>query len=214
VPAVVFASTATVYGLTERLPVDEDAECRPITVYDQHKLRAEELLQRASNEGRVAAASLRMANVYGPSPGRSVASDRGVLNAMAARALRGDGLEIFGDGQYVRDYVYLDDVVGAFLSVGAYPELRGQSFNVGSGTGTTLRDACTLVAERAARVGGRRSLLRFAPWPADADPIDRRNFTANIDRLTAACGWRPRMALRDGIDALIERLAAARSDIS
>jgi len=206
-PRVVYASTATVHGLTERLPVDEDAETSPITVYDLHKLCAERHLELASSQGLLDGVSLRLSNVYGPSPGSRSADGRGVLNTVTARAMRGADLCLYGDGAYLRDYVYIADVVRAFVTAGVQPGVSGRSLNVGSGTGITVRDAFHLVTERAERVSGRRSVVRCAPWPDHADPIDRRHFTANIDRMDMVCGWRPAVGLADGIDHLIDHLA-------
>ena len=204
-PRVVFASTATVYGLTATLPVAEDTEARPVTTYDRHKLAAEQALAAASTAGLVDGVSLRLANVYGPSPAPSSAGDRGVLNRVTRLALAGQDVCLFGDGHYLRDYVYIADVVRAFLVAGLQPGAGG-AFNVASGTGTTVRDAFHLVTERAARVSGRRSPIRHAPWPDTADPIEFRQFTADIDRMHTVFGWRPAVPLADGVDGLIDHL--------
>jgi nucleoside-diphosphate-sugar epimerase len=206
-PRVVYASTATVYGLTVDLPVGEDAEVNPITVYDLHKRAAEMHLQLATRQGGVNGVSLRLANVYGPSSGIGSAVERGVLNKMAEHAMRGADLQVFGDGNYLRDYVYIDDVIRALVIVGAQTGGGGRSFNVGSGSGVTVRDAFQLVAERAARITGTRSAVCHSPWPDHIDPIELRQFTANVERMASAFGWRPAVSLVDGIDALVAHLA-------
>ncbi len=76
-PRVVFASTVTLYGLTEILPVSEEAKPSPITTYDLHKLFIEQYLEMATKNKIISATSLRLSNVYGPSLGRSSANDRG-----------------------------------------------------------------------------------------------------------------------------------------
>ena len=80
IPRVVFSSTATVYGLTEVLPVLETRRPNPITTYDLHKFFAEQQLLLASSCNIINAISLRLANVYGPSPTESLAKDRGTLS--------------------------------------------------------------------------------------------------------------------------------------
>jgi len=80
---VVFASTATVYGLTDSLPVAEDAEPKPVTIYDLHKLFAEKQLELATKQGILEGVSLRLANVYGPS---SSTSSSGPPRTSCARA--------------------------------------------------------------------------------------------------------------------------------
>lgn len=207
-PRVLYASTATVYGLTESLPVAEDRATDPITTYDLHKLFAERHLALASTQGILEGISLRLANVYGPSRCASSADDRGILNKITRLAVQGSDLRLFGDGNYLRDYVYIDDVVRAFLVAGAQEGIAGRSFNVASGAGITLRDAFQLVIERAARATGTRSRLHTVPWPEDADPIEFRSFIADIDAISSACRWKPLVPLTEGVDRLIEDIAA------
>lgn len=202
-PRVVYASTATVYGLTDTLPVGEDVDPKPITIYDRHKLTAEKHLERASQEHVVDGISLRLSNVYGPSPRTPSAADRGILNRVTRLALEGRALCLYGGGHYLRDYVYVGDAVRAFLAVAVQPGLNSGTFNVGSGVGVTIRDAFQVVATEVEKARGTRIDVRDAPWPDEADPIEFRQFTANIDRIGSACGWAPEVALVDGVNHLI-----------
>ena len=97
-PRIVFASTASVYGLCGRFPVSERMPVNPMTVYDVHKLACENYLQYAATERKISTVSLRIANVYGPSSAVSKA-DRGVLNHLAREAVRGVALKIYGSGK-------------------------------------------------------------------------------------------------------------------
>ena len=146
---VVFASTATVYGLADDLPVAEDAEPKPITNYDLHKLFVEKQLELATKQGVLEGVSLRLANVYGPSSSTSSADDRGILNRITRLALQGADLQLYGDGAYLRDYVYIDDVVRAFMVAGLGEGVAGRLFNVASGKGIPVRKIFHLVTERA-----------------------------------------------------------------
>jgi UDP-glucose 4-epimerase len=202
-PRVVYASTATVYGFTEALPVDESRDARPVTTYDLHKLFAEGQLALASRQDVVNGTSLRLANVYGPSPGASAAHDRGVLNRIARLAVDGGALPLFGTGEYVRDYVYIDDVIRAFLLAGLAEDMAGRSFNVGSGTGVTVREAFHLVADRAHAATGKRPRVHSVPWPENADPIELRHYVADVTALARACGWSPTVALAEGVARLV-----------
>lgn len=204
---VVYASTATVYGLTDRLPVDEDADTCPITVYDLHKLFAERELALASRHGILDGVALRLANVYGPSPSASTADDRGVLARIGRGAIEGSDVLVYGGGGYLRDYVYIDDVVRAFLLAGKHPGISGQVFNVASGTGTPVREAFRFIVDQAAALTGRRNTLIDVPWPAGADPIDARSFTGDVHRIARVCGWTPQVSLADGVDRLMAHLA-------
>ncbi len=205
-PRVIFASTATVYGLTHQLPVDETVEATPITIYDLHKLFAEQQLALATKSGYLDGISLRLANVYGPSSSLSSADDRGILNRVTAMALQGRDLTVYGDGNYLRDYVYIDDVVEAFMLAGFSKDVCGGVFNVATGRSVTVSAAFHMVATRAAIATGNTINVKNAPWPEGAGAIEFRNYVANINAISEELGWRPAVSLESGIDRLIRKI--------
>ena len=206
-PIVVFAGTVTEAGIASRLPVNEDEPDNPITAYDRHKLMAENDLQAAAAQGTVSAATLRLSNVYGPGA-TGKAGDRDVLNRMIRAALRGEPLTVYGTGDYVRDYVFVDDVADAFLTAAINAEqINGRHFIVGSGRGVTIRGAFELIAGRVETLTGRRVPVVTADPPSPLSDIQRRHFVADPSRFSAATGWRPSWSLSDGIDRTIEALA-------
>ena len=213
-PRVVYASTATVYGLATQLPAAETAPAAPATVYDTHKRLAEQQLEEASSQEILQGVSLRLANVYGPSSSTSSAEDRGILNKITKMALQGSDLRLYGDGNYMRDYVYVDDVVQAFLLAGIADSanVSGRAFNVAGGAGFTVRQAFQMVADKVNAQRGSKVQVHQAPWPDGADPIELRNFVADIVALRIASGWTPRIALEQGIDLLIAEFSRSATD--
>lgn len=204
--AVICASTVTICGLPERLPVDENHPDAPITVYDLHKQMAENYLKYHVRIGTVRGAALRLANVYGPGP-RSSRADRGILNQMVGRALRGEALTVYGRGEQLRDYVHVEDVARAFLLAAAHVDaLNGGHYIIGRGEGYTIAQALHLVAERVASRTGKRVPVTSVEPPAGLSPIEARNFVADTRRFTEATGWQAQRALPQGIDTLIESL--------
>jgi len=173
IPRVIFSSTATVYGLTEVLPVLETKQPNPITTYDLHKFFAEQQLLMASNSNIIDAISLRLANVYGPSPTESLAQDRGILSKITKRRFALKNLQIYGNGEYLRDYIYIDDVVNAFLhaSVMDYGILLNKnqiSLNVASGKGTSVKEVFDLISHEVEKITGIRGDIenvRMLPGP-------------------------------------------------
>lgn len=208
-PIVLFAGTVTEAGAPSRLPVNEDAPDDPLTTYDRHKLMAERELETAAARGDVRGATLRLANVYGPDAhGRR--EDRHVLNRMIRHAVDGQPLTVHGSGDNLRDYVFIDDVVDAFLMAAAHSDrINARHFVIGSGRGITIRDAFGLVAQRAARATGRAVPVTSDETARPPSPIERRHFVADHSRFSAATGWQPKVNLRDGIDRTIEALACA-----
>lgn len=203
-PMVVLAGTVTQAGMPAQLPVNETIPDQPVTIYDLHKLFAERHLLLAHQAGDLNGACLRLANVYGHGPNVSGAADRGVLNKIISRAILGESIAVYGEGEYLRDYVHLDDVASAFLAAGLGGDaVTGRAFIIASGEGSTLIDTFTLVAERVSNSTGRKVTVGRLPWPDGMSPIEKRNFVADISAFSAATGWRPQIDLRAGIDRTI-----------
>jgi nucleoside-diphosphate-sugar epimerase len=210
-PRVVFAGTATQVGLTTTPePVDESRADDPVTIYDRHKWMAEGYLKAFTREGVVQATSLRLANVYGPGP-TAGSKDRGFLAAMVKRALSGEPLTVYGTGDFVRDYVYVDDVARAFVMAAAASRaaVSGRHFVIGSGCGVTIARALALVAERVAARTGRRVPIHSVEPPPGLSPIESRQFVADPTAMASATGWRPRVTLEEGIDRMILAFSGA-----
>jgi len=203
-PVVLFSGTVTEAGLTERLPVNEDCPDHPITVYDLHKWMAENYLKHYTRMGVISGVVLRLANVYGPGP-KSSSADRGVLNMMIRKALQGQALTVYGDGKYLRDYVYVEDVAQAFLSAVANIDIvSGKHFVIGSGEGYTIMEAINLVADRVAlKTGTRVPVVNITP-PSLLSPIEFRHFVADTRKYTKSTGWTAKNSLIEGIDATIQ----------
>lgn len=210
---IAFAGTVTEVGITLQTPVDESFPDHPTTIYDIHKLTAEKHLQYYARQRATQTVTLRLSNVYGPGPSSSRA-DRGVLNQMVRKALQGETLTVYGEGSFVRDYVFIDDVVRAFLVTGSKMDvLSGNYYVIGSGTGSRLVDAVNLVADRVARRKGYRpSIVHITPPDAQL-AIEKRNFVANTGRFSAATGWTPQVSLVEGIDRTIEYFLGEMKDV-
>ena len=200
---ILLAGTVTEVGLTDRTPVNEGHPDRPLTVYDIHKLTAEKYLECFTDQGTIQGAVLRLANLYGPGP-KSGSADRGILNAMILRALAGEPLSLYGQGQWIRDYLFIEDAAEAFILAGACIEkTNGHHYVLGSGEGHSLHDAFHLVADRVAAATSRRVEVLSVPVPEGTSPIEYRNFIADSTLFRTATGWLPRVGLEEGIDRTI-----------
>ena len=209
IPRVIFSSTATVYGLTEVLPVLETKRPSPITVYDLHKFFAEQQLLVASSSNIIDAISLRLANVYGPSPTESLAQDRGILSKITKRRFALNNLQFYGNGDYLRDYIYIDDVVNAFLhaSVMDYDILLNKnqiSLNVASGKGTPVKEVFELISREIEKITGIRGDIENVAWPEEVNEIEKRNYIGSIELIKSLTGWQPSVSLEEGIRLLVK----------
>lgn len=204
---ILFSSTVTVVGIPMRLPVNEDFPDNPVTIYDLHKSISEQYLKYYIQHGVASGAILRLSNVYGPGP-RSSSADRGVMNQMIRKAIAGNALTVFGEGQFLRDYIYVEDVAMAFLmSALRISDVNGRHFVIGSGQGTTIVESMQLIAERVAlKTGRQRVCIEHVEPPSPLSPIEFRNFVADTKRFSEATGWRAQYSLSQGIDETIGRL--------
>ena len=206
IPRVIFASTATVYGMKSDFPVKESDEVNPITIYDKHKLLAEEQLIFATQKNIISAVILRLANVYGPSVNESMASDRGILSKITRMKFEGKKLYVYGNGLYLRDYVYIDDVVEAFL----YSSIMINNsciYNVASGYGTSIKDVFSLISSEVEMLTELTGIIEFKEWPKEVNDIEKRNFIGSNELLKLSSDWRPKVFLNQGIHQLVSHYA-------
>lgn len=203
-PDFIFSGTVTQVGMTTDYPVDETRRDIPITTYDISKLAAEKYLQYYSREMGGRSVTLRLANVYGPGS-RSSRPDRGILNMMVANAIAGLSLTVYGDGDYVRDYIYIDDVVDAFLAAGEdIQNLNGNYYVVGGGKGCSIKKMAETVADLAARLTDTHVDVHHVPAPKDLSQIEFRHFVADTSRFQRDSGWKPAFSLQEGVRRTIE----------
>ena len=203
-PVVVFSGTSTQCGVPEKLPVDENVDDTPITTYDFHKLQAERWLKFYTWQGWANGVSLRLTNVYGPGP-KSSSADRGILNLMIKKALQRETLTIYGTGEYLRDYIYIEDVASTFLTVPIHiNNLKGKHFVLGSGEGTTIHDAITMVGELVCIYTGEKAVVKSVEPPSGLLPIEFRNFVADISSLTRITGNNMQFSVEKGILKTLE----------
>jgi UDP-glucose 4-epimerase len=196
---VVLASTGgAIYGECER-PAREDDERRPASPYAVSKLAGEEYLATWNRLHGTDHVVCRLANVYGPRQQPKL--EGGVVAIFFDRMRAGGETEIFGDGEQTRDFVYVGDVVEAFLAAAVAPSSAGGVFNVCSGVATSVLELHRLCAAAA----GREQEPRFSP----DRPGDLRHSVLDPARSDRELGWRARTALADGLSQTWAAVAAA-----
>jgi UDP-glucose 4-epimerase len=195
---VVFASTRQVYGRPDSLPVTESHLVRPTDINGINKAAGEYYHLVYNNVFGVRACSLRLTNVYGP---RQLLkhSRQGFIGWFIRLVIENNEIQVFGDGTQLRDFVYVDDAVDAFLRAGADDASNGQVFNVGGLEPTSHRDLVELMIHTAG--SGR---FTCTSWPSDKKAIDIGDFYADSSKIGATLGWRPTTPLADGLKRTFE----------
>ncbi|MEO7142291.1 MAG: NAD-dependent epimerase/dehydratase family protein, partial [Bryobacteraceae bacterium] len=191
---VVYASTRQVYGVPEYTPVDEAHPVQPVDFNGVHKLAASMYHLMLARTGQLDAIALRLTNVYGPRMALDVPC-QGFLSTFFRRLVLGKPLEIFGDGRQLRDPVYVDDAVDAFLAAGAVERVDSRIYNAGGPEALSLADIARIAANAA---GGAEILYR--PFPDAVKPIDIGSYFTDSRRIQAELKWNARVAFADGAD--------------
>ena len=143
---VVYASTAAIYGNCGSFPVDEESPAAPLSAYGADKHACELHARVAGAVHGVPTVGLRFFNLYGPRQD-PLSPYSGVISLFADRLLRGEPVEIFGDGEHARDFTYIHDAVGALLRAMPAANTSAFVFNVCTGKATSVRSLAQLMAE-------------------------------------------------------------------
>jgi UDP-glucose 4-epimerase len=194
---LLFASSRFVYGRIEYNPVDENHPFNCLSIYGIHKLAGEKYYRFYHEAYGMKTVSVRIANPYGPRQ-QMKHSKYGILNWFVRLALEGQPLTVFGDGQQRRDYVYNQDLAEGCVALMLSPEAEGGVYNLGTGSAVPFIDMARLVAEA---VPGTE--VRQVEWPTDRYFVETGDYLSDINRITAASGWRPHTSLEDGIKATV-----------
>jgi UDP-glucose 4-epimerase len=186
---VFVSSGGTVYGVPAAVPIPETAPTEPISAYGLQKLAIERYLALFRRKHGLDSVVLRVSNPYGPL--QRARRSQGVIAAFLEAGLRGEALEIWGDGTVTRDFVFIDEVVEAML-LAAVHSGGSRVFNVGSGQGLDINT----VADDVEKVLGRGRLERIhhAARPADV-PVN----ILDVSRIRDEMGWQPRTSWIDGL---------------
>jgi len=188
---VVYASTRQVYGVPQYLPINESHPINPIDFNGIHKHAAASYHRLLTAGGEIDASILRLTNSYGPRMALNI-PEQGVLGHFFRRALLGEDIEVFGDGKQLRDPVYVDDIVDAFLLAGDRKGLPGMNMNVGGRDALSLAEMAGVLAAE----GGCR--IRYRPFPDGHKSIDIGSFSTDNSFIREILGWEPKIAFADG----------------
>ena len=191
------ASTSEVYGDPEVHPQPESYRgcVNPIGIracYDEGKRCAETLFFDYHRQNQVDIRVVRIFNTYGP---RMLPDDGRVVSNFIVQALQGKDLTIYGDGTQTRSFCYVDDLIEGFVRLMNHPSQTGP-VNIGNPGEFTMLELAEMVLKK---VGG-PSKVTHLPLPGD-DPKQRR---PDISLAEADLGWKPKVALEDGLDPTIE----------
>lgn len=193
-PKIIFAGSRGQVGEPVYLPVDEKHPDNPTDIYGINKLAAEKYIMLYHTVYDLPVVSLRLNNVYGPRC-QMHAGFYGILNWFMSNVMQGKPITVYGEGLQTRDYVYIDDVVDAFIKVSLAEKTNGEMFYVGSGVETVFIDMVKEIVKTAGK-----GEIKHIPFPESREKIDIKKFVVSIDKIAGFTEWEPRVNLQDGIE--------------
>ena len=197
VPRIVYASSGGArYGAPATLPVTEDTAVDPLSPYAAAKVAGELYMRAYAGMYGLAPICLALANVYGPR--QDPHGEAGVVTVFGSAMISGRPTTIYGDGSATRDYVYVNDVVTAFLCAAEAPITTTGTFNIGTGVQTTVTELHQLIAEIAG--------VSRPPDHAEARTGEVQASALDPTLAGRVLGWKPDTDLTDGIKFTVDWL--------
>ena len=191
-----YASSMAVYGNAEILPVPERVTCQPLSYYGISKLTSEHLLQLAANQG-LHITSFRMFSVYGP--GQNLANfNQGMVSIFLAYVLKNDPIPVKGTFDRFRDFVYIDDVIDAWIIALNQPVAYNKVYNVGAGQPVLVRQLLNAIIKACGYNPDTYPVFESTPTPGD-----QFGMYADVSRLASDLSWKPSVLLDEGIARMV-----------
>lgn len=194
---IFFSSGGTVYGNPSTLPIAEHAPLLPLSNYGLAKVAQEDMCNSLRSLGH-AVTILRPSNAYGPN--QFTKGGFGLIPTILQHARMGTTLQIWGDGENLRDYIYIDDLVEAAIQTIHRPDDAG-TYNVGSGCGYTVNQVKLLVEQ----IIGQPVDTSYQ----EARGVDVRSVILDSSLLKAKMDWRAKVSLPEGINLVSRSVSKA-----
>lgn len=188
VKRIVYSSSGgTVYGNPEYTPIDENHHLSPIGSYGITKVAIESYIQLYAKKLNIEYMIIRPSNPYGPR--QSFKGIQGVISTFLYKVAQDELLTVWGDGNVIRDYIYITDLADFFIVAGL-SEQEG-IFNIGSGKGHNVNDIIKMIEH----LIGSKVLVKYN----NLHSFDVKEVVLDIDRAKNIFNWKPKFSLEEGL---------------
>lgn len=187
---LVYASSSSVYGITEQIPTSEDAPIKPQYPYAETKYQGERWASHYHQVYGLPTISLRLFNVYGPRS-RTTGAYGAVFGTFLAQKINDKPFTVVGDGKQSRDFVFVTDVCDAFVKAAEFP-VSGEIFNVGSGKSQTILHLAELLDGE---------IVHIPKRPGEPDLT-----CADVSKIKRMLNWRPQVSFEDGVKTMLQNI--------
>lgn len=202
VPRFLYASSMTVYGHPDVLPVSENQPCRPVSYYGISKYAAERFVHATAARSDLLhpfhATSFRMFNVYGPRQSLTNAY-QGALAIFIGNVLRNESISIFGDGKQTRDFIFVHDVVRAWINSIENNRSYNTVYNLGFGSQIDVNTMARTVIKAAGKNPETYPIIH-----KEHRPGEQRFMQADISKIKQDSGFLPETTFEEGLRQTIK----------
>jgi len=196
-PVVVHVSTRLVYGKPEYLPVDESHPVRPNSIYGTHKLTLEHYANSLECARDLRIVIIRLSSPFGPN-GKMSDQSYGILNQFVHKAINNRPIQIYGEGDQERDYVFADDVSYMLLWCGVSEDCVGETLNYGGSTSVSIAQAARTIAGLAG------TEVEHVPWPEESKSVETGSYHSCFEKIRSLIPLREQASFEDGIRRTME----------
>jgi UDP-glucose 4-epimerase len=199
---VAFCSSASTYGVPVEMPVTEEHPQRPLNLYGVTKAAGEQIVNTYWDNHGIETVNLRFGNIYGV----GVYTRWGtVIPKFVNQGMSGEPLTVYGDGEYSRDFVHVQDISEAMTMALTKEGVGGETFNVGGETMTVNQIAEIVKEEIVAETGGTAEAVNTPPRPGET-----KKFSYDLTKIRGVLGFENKWTVRQGVRQLIEYWARQR----
>lgn len=191
---ILYPGSRLQFGEIKENPVNEAHPLEPKTPYALNKTAAENMYKFYYNFHKINCVLFRIANPYGPRS-QMQHNKYSLINWFIRQAMENKIIKVFGSGDQIRDYIYVEDLAEAFIMASNNPKCYGETFNIGSGKGTKLKDMVKAIIKI---VGSGRS--ENVPWPENYVNVETGDYVSDISKFSKTTGWRASTDIINGIE--------------
>ena len=185
-------SSAAIYGNPNRLPINEDDDCNPVSPYGLHKLITEKVCHEYNQYFGLKTCSLRIFSAYGPGLKKQILWD------VYQKSIASDTVSLFGTGNETRDFIFITDIVNAIKIIIDKGDFNAAVYNVASGIEVSIKEVALLLLRELGYIGD----IIFTGSERKGDPV---NWRANVERIKNI-GFQPSVTIQEGIKKYVEWL--------
>ena len=196
---LILSSSRLEYGTPIYLPVDESHPTVPTSAYGLSKLAATQIALAYNRTKNLKVTIFRTSNVYGPHKDIKF-QGYNVINHFIDQAKKGRVLRIFGDGRQERDYIYVDDLIEAFL-LSLSQKAEGKIYNLGYGQNIQFKDMAILIV----KIVGKGRVI-FESWPKNYKQVETGSYISDISKIQKDLGFTPKVGFELGITKTIDEV--------